>query len=109
MRALIYISCAGTVPIAWQGSYKTTKSMTWKNWWPDFLARLQHMNAIAKDWPVAVSQGIWLGGLFMPEAYITATRQLTAHQLHVSMESLNQLTVDTENSAQNFCINGTLH
>ena len=31
---------------------------------------------------------MWLGGLFTPEAYLTATRQCAAQTLHVSLEEL---------------------
>lgn len=31
---------------------------------------------------------MWLGGLFTPEAYLTATRQCVAQSLHVSLEEL---------------------
>lgn len=31
---------------------------------------------------------MWLGGLFTPEAYLTATRQCTAQSLQVSLEEL---------------------
>jgi dynein heavy chain 1 len=31
---------------------------------------------------------MWLGGLFTPEAYLTATRQCAAQSLHVSLEEL---------------------
>ena len=31
---------------------------------------------------------MWLGGLFTPEAYLTAIRQCTAQSLHVSLEEL---------------------
>lgn len=31
---------------------------------------------------------MWLGGLFTPEAYLTATRQCVAQSLEVSLEEL---------------------
>ena len=31
---------------------------------------------------------MWLGGLFTPEAYLTATRQCSAQSLQVSLEEL---------------------
>ncbi len=31
---------------------------------------------------------MWLGGLFTPEVYLTATRQCAAQSLHVSLEEL---------------------
>jgi dynein heavy chain 1 len=31
---------------------------------------------------------MWLGGLFTPEAYLTATRQCAAQSLQVSLEEL---------------------
>jgi dynein heavy chain 1 len=62
---------------------------------------------------IAVSGGnapeIWLGGLFQPEAFITAARQMTAHANCWSLELLT-LSLDIENTGGegSFVINGEL-
>ena len=55
-------------------------------------------------------RGIWLGGLFQPEAYITATRQAIAHQKGWSLEQL-VLGLDVEESSgtESFVVEGELH
>ena len=35
--------------------------------------------------------GVWLGGLFSPEAFVTATRQAVAQQLRCGLESLRMV------------------
>ena len=56
---------------------------------------------------------IWLGGLFTPEAYLTATRQCAAQSLHVSLEELimhvqmlNQSLTENSNKENRFLITG---
>lgn len=50
--------------------------------------------------------GVWLGGLFQPEAYITATRQTVAHAKGWSLEQL-VLELDVEEySDEGFGIDG---
>jgi dynein heavy chain 1 len=52
-------------------------------------------------------KSIWLGGLFQPEAYITATRQTVAHENGWSLEQLSlSLTLNQTSDADAFIING---
>ena len=71
----------------------------------DLTARLKQLEVIASS-PDA-QRGIWLGGLFQPEAYITATRQAIAHQKGWSLEQL-LLSLDVEEStgAESFVVEG---
>jgi dynein heavy chain 1 len=71
----------------------------------DLQARLKQLHSIASD-PVA-RRGIWLGGLFRPEAYITATRQAVAHAKGWSLEQLT-LSLDVEDSkgSESFVVEG---
>jgi dynein heavy chain 1 len=50
---------------------------------------------------------VWLGGLFAPEAYVTATRQAVAHRKRWSLETLH-LRVDIErvNDPEAFVVDG---
>ena len=81
-------------------------------WMSDFVARLKQLDklatllgnegvqslrvseqlliSLARRSATAFFQHVqmWLGGLFTPEAYLTATRQCAAQSLHVSLEEL---------------------
>lgn len=74
-------------------------------WLLDFARRLQQLQRVANQ-SVSVSS-VWLGGLFQPAAYITASRQAIAHQKGWSLEEL-VLRVDIEESdgAEVFVIEG---
>jgi dynein heavy chain 1 len=50
---------------------------------------------------------VWLGGLFFPEAYITATRQAVAHRKRWSLETLHlRLDIEKVNDPGAFIIDG---
>jgi dynein heavy chain 1, cytosolic len=50
---------------------------------------------------------VWLGGLFFPEAYITATRQAVAHRKRWSLETLHlRLDIERVNDPGAFVIDG---
>jgi dynein heavy chain 1 len=63
----------------------------------DHIASLDNLNNVE----------VWLGGLFFPEAYITATRQAVAHRKKWSLETLH-LRVDIErvNDPNSFVVDG---
>jgi dynein heavy chain 1 len=72
----------------------------------DFALRLKQLEAIASG---GVNDGIWLGGLFQPEAYITATRQAVAHAKGWSLETLVlSLDVEEASSEESFTVTGEL-
>lgn len=53
---------------------------------------------------------VWLGGLFFPEAYITATRQAVAHRKKWSLETLNlALDIERVSDPGAFILDGVLH
>lgn len=56
-------------------------------------------------------ESIWLGGLFSPEAYITATRQMVAQANHWSLEELHmRIEVDTsEDRTNTFKLQGIIY
>lgn len=76
----------------------------------DLASRLAQLEMSLSSSVVAQSQGIWLGGLFQPDAYITATRQAVAHQKGWSLEELVLcLDVGEESkSSEAFTIKGEL-
>ena len=59
--------------------------MAVSEWVSDFARRLAQLAAIAGRGSLAADAGVWLGGLFFPEAYVTATRQAVAHRRIVTL------------------------
>ena len=80
--------------------------MAVSEWVVNLARRLQQLEGIAgldslKDVEV------WLGGLFFPEAYITATRQAVAHRKRWSLETLNlRLDIEKVNEPGAFIVDG---
>jgi dynein heavy chain 1 len=75
-------------------------------WIPDFARRLEQLDSLSeKDNLTDVD--VWLGGLFFPEAYITATRQAVAHRKKWSLETLLlRLDIERVNDPNAFIIDG---
>jgi len=80
--------------------------MAVSEWIANFTRRLSQLDTIA-DLDNLSNVEVWLGGLFFPEAYITATRQAVAHRKRWSLETL-QLRLDIEkvNDPGAFIIDG---
>jgi len=80
--------------------------MSVSEWIPNFarrLAQLDHISGLGELNNIEV----WLGGLFYPEAYITATRQAVAHRKKWSLETLHlQLDLEKVNDPEAFIIDG---
>jgi dynein heavy chain 1, cytosolic len=82
--------------------------MSVAEWLPNFarrLAQLAHVASLEGNGLHNVE--VWLGGLFFPEAYVTATRQAVAHRKRWSLETLH-LRVDIErvNDPEAFIVDG---
>jgi len=95
----------GTIPEHWR-RYKVHKTMAIAGWIADFARRLQQLDHIAG---VDNSSNIevWLGGLFFPEAYVTATRQAVAHRKKWSLETLHlRLDLERVNDPEAFIVDG---
>lgn len=95
----------GTIPDHWR-KYKVEKAMSVSEWIPNFsrrLAQLDHISGLENLNNIEV----WLGGLFYPEAYVTATRQAVAHRKKWSLETLHlQLDLEKVNDPEAFIIDG---
>jgi dynein heavy chain 1 len=95
----------GTIPDHWR-KYKVHKVMSVSEWIPNLarrLAQLDHISGLGNLNNIEV----WLGGLFYPEAYITATRQAMAHRKKWSLETLHlQLDLEKVNDPEAFIIDG---
>jgi dynein heavy chain 1 len=96
--------CAGTIPSHWR-KYKTSRGTSVGTFITNLKDRLSQLESIAQD--PSARRGIWLGGLFQPEAYITATRQAIAHQKGWSLEQLTlRLDVEESTGSESFVVDG---
>jgi len=94
----------GIVPKHWL-KYKIAGNTSLAQYIADLTARLGQLEDLAKE--TDTSKGVWLGGLFQPEAYITATRQTVAHQNGWSLEQLSvSVTLDQTSDKDAFVIEG---
>ena len=76
-------------------------------WIPNLSTRLSHLERISQlDTFVGVE--VWLGGLFFPEAYVTATRQAVAQRNSWSLETLTlKLDLGESGDPSGFVVEGT--
>lgn len=75
-------------------------------WILNFARRLQQLDHIA-TLDNLTNLEVWLGGLFFPEAYITATRQAVAHRKKWSLETLHmRLDIESVNDPGAFVVGG---
>ena len=82
--------------------------MAVSEWIPDLARRLKQLDEIASLDNLANVE-VWLGGLFFPEAYITATRQAVAHRKKWSLETLHmRLDIERVNDPGAFIVDGQL-
>ncbi|WWC91126.1 uncharacterized protein L201_006067 [Kwoniella dendrophila CBS 6074] len=100
LRALMSDLNKGTVPTHWK-KFKMPKGTAVAQYISNLVERLNQLENISNI------ASIWLGGLFQPEAYITATRQSVSHEKGWSLEQL-ELSVQIENigSQDSFAIQG---
>lgn len=86
MRDIIASLRRGVVPAAWRAQYSTRSAQSLGEWIADLAARA---TALMKRYTPLQQQSssssssikdilFWIGGMFTPEAFITATRQQTA-------------------------------
>jgi dynein heavy chain 1 len=82
----------GVVPQQWK-KYTVPHDTTVSVWMSDLAQRLNQLQKLSEVSQREGAKGlksipIWLGGLFNPEAYITATRQFVAQANSWSLEEL---------------------
>ncbi|CCL98405.1 uncharacterized protein FIBRA_00400 [Fibroporia radiculosa] len=105
LRTLMSSLTKGTIPTHWQ-RYKVHKALAVSGWVSDFARRLAQLDQIASLDNLSNIE-VWLGGLFFPEAYITATRQAVAHRKKWSLETLHlQLDIGKVNDPGAFIVDG---
>ncbi|XP_075700360.1 cytoplasmic dynein 1 heavy chain 1 [Rhinoderma darwinii] len=92
LRTLINELVKGILPRSWS-RFTVPAGMTVIQWVADFSDRIKQLQNISQ---AAAASGakelknihVWVGGLFVPEAYITATRQYVAQANSWSLEEL---------------------
>ncbi|KAK7029674.1 dynein heavy chain [Paramarasmius palmivorus] len=105
LRSLMSALTKGTIPNHWR-QYKVPKVMAVSGWIANFARRLSQLDNIA-GLDNLNNVEVWLGGLFFPEAYITATRQAVAHRKKWSLETLNlRLDIERVNDPSAFIVDG---
>jgi dynein heavy chain 1 len=99
-------SRVGTVPDHWR-RYKVKRGIAVSQWISNLAQRLAQLEEITKVTSYD-SYNVWLGGLFFPEAYVTATRQAVAHHNSWSLETLVlRLDVQQDPSRDAFSVQGS--
>lgn len=71
----------GVIPKVWK-QYPVTDAATLNSWFIDFVQRIKQLQHIKERFGSAGDNvtefSVWLGGLFNPEAFVTASRQRAA-------------------------------
>jgi len=103
-RALIQQLTRGMIPTSWV-QYKVPSSCSVAAWVSDFAMRVKQLTKVSEavqgnSAAALKTVTVWMGGLFNPEAFITATRQCVAQANSWSLEELSlDVTVADEASA----------
>lgn len=92
LRVMVSDLVRGQIPVSWR-RYSVPPSATVMQFIADFAARARQLHmlseTVSREGAVALrSRHVWLGGLFNPEAYVTATRQCVAQSNGWSLEEL---------------------
>merc|ERR1740122_195483 len=93
-RKLISDLTRGIIPKSWKVDYKIPRDTTVNQWINDFCQRARQLDEISRTVSsngasLLKSFNVWMGGLFNPEAFITATRQCVAQANSWSLEELS--------------------
>jgi len=91
-RSLLHSFSKGLVPIQWKQQYITAQNISVGAWITDLANRCEQLRDYTAYFDqksrISVRIPFWLGGMFSPEAFITATRQNTAQEYKWSLEEL---------------------
>ncbi|CAG8466762.1 5969_t:CDS:10, partial [Racocetra fulgida] len=89
-----------------ENSIGLLKTVSINHWIADFRSRLQQLENITKLHDFLDLQ-VWIGGLFMPEAFITATRQAVAQKHKWSLEELVlEISLNKSGDPDSFALTG---
>merc|ERR1719481_1759741 len=106
-RALIQQLIRGIIPSSW-ARYKVPSSCSVASWIADFSQRVKQLQKVSASVAGGSAQSlktvtVWMGGLFNPEAFVTATRQCVAQANSWSLEELSlDVTVADEADSPSF-------
>lgn len=89
VRALVSALVKDAVPVSWKAGL-VQADMGVAAWIDDLAKRLEHLGSVSKAGPKtgADATPFWLGGLFSPDAFVTASRQHVAGALSCSLDEL---------------------
>ncbi|KAJ3090057.1 hypothetical protein HK102_004799, partial [Quaeritorhiza haematococci] len=105
LRALMSALTKGLVPEHWV-RYKIPKGLSANQWVADFHQRLTQIEALSKLQKFD-DHHFWIGGLFIPEAFITASRQAVAQKKGWSLEELKlEVDIGKDGDENGFCLSG---
>lgn len=95
-RSLLSDLAKGSIPSTWK-QYTVPQSMTLPQWVADLRSRLVQLEKVTRESSTTRFElfSINLGQLFVPTAYLTATRQAIANRNKISLENL-QLRLNVE-------------
>eukprot|EP01088_Endostelium_zonatum_P017115 TRINITY_DN4896_c0_g2_i4.p1 TRINITY_DN4896_c0_g2~~TRINITY_DN4896_c0_g2_i4.p1 ORF type:complete len:1566 (-),score=517.57 TRINITY_DN4896_c0_g2_i4:241-4938(-) len=88
LRSVIQNLTKGIVPKEWK-KYIIPNSISAESWIVDFSSRIRQLQKIVDNGTISNRFEIWMGGLFSPEALMTATRQAAAREQGKSVEDLH--------------------
>lgn len=88
-RSLLNDLAKGTTPSAWR-KYAVPRDTTLPQWIADLRMRLAQLDKVTRESMTTRFElfSVHLGQLFVPSAYLTATRQAIAHRNKTSLENL---------------------
>ena len=85
IRSLMNSINKALIPSSWR-IYSVSDATSLSAWLVDFIKRIQQLQSIQQS--ADYGSKVWVGGLFNPEAFLTATRQAAARAHSWSLENL---------------------
>jgi len=91
IRALMSDMSKGVIPAVWR-KYTVAQGLSLSVWVDDFAMRCYQLQRLGGCELTKLGHaGVWLGGLFSPEAFVTATRQTVAEDNQWSLQELKMI------------------
>jgi dynein heavy chain 1 len=83
LRELMLSLRKGSVPVSWRSQYAARPAVSLGEWVSDLAARTRALSTryaagLRGGGAELAKSSFWVGGMFTPEAFVTATRQQTA-------------------------------
>ncbi|RHY29832.1 hypothetical protein DYB32_004823 [Aphanomyces invadans] len=95
------------LPVDWLNMYPVPRDITLHEWLDDFAKRLAQLRQLT-SLPLqdVLSHGVWVGGFFSPEAFLTATRQVVSREMQCSLDELELVASITKTHGGSFAVSG---